>query len=151
MADPVPQKKDDGTVAKKIAGKRKSIEAASKAHAAANEARLNEIKNIQANFAMIKDNPAFLDIVKTAQRFIDLNHKLAQDGVGARETGHKLVDGTTEIENYFFTKDERIAYVDKAAGIQQVLDYIDRQLNPPKPNVNTPPVAEAPQKPVKTV
>lgn len=124
---------DEGTVAKKVQGKRKSIEKAAKAHAAANEIRLNQIKANRAAYAQIKDSVALADILHTGQRYIDLNLKLAQDGVGARETGHKLTDGTNEVENYFFSKDERLAKLDNAAGIQQLLDYIERQLNPLKP------------------
>lgn len=145
---------DEGTVAKKIQHKRKSIQAAADAHAKANEERLNQVKNIQAAFAQIKDSPALADILQKCTDFQSYHVKLAQDGVGARKTGYKLEDGTQEVENFFLDNNQRAGHLDKCAGIQEIIDYIGRQLNPPKANPVTPPVTAPTKpaaKPVKTV
>lgn len=139
---PIPQKIDDGTVAGKIQGKRKSIQAAAKAHAAANEIRLHKIQDVQASYNRIKGELALTDLLEMCSKFQKYHLKLAQDGVGARETGHKLVDGTAEVENFFLDNNQRAGHLDKAAGIQEIIDYMDRQINPPtaKPVVKPEPV-----------
>lgn len=63
--------------------------------------------------------------IKTWQ---EANTKIAQDGVGARPTGFKLTDGSPEVENIYFTPEQRVTYLDRNHGMQSILDYIDRKL-----------------------
>ncbi len=74
-----------------------------------------------------------LDFRAKAEQFIKYHHKIAQDGMGARPTGYKLQSGEQEIENYYLTDSQIAGEMKKAAGIQEMLDYLDRMLEPPKP------------------
>ncbi len=118
-------------------GKEKTQQVASKAVAVkkrgqtyeeAQKKRMDEAREVRMAFRNKKD-----DLVITASRqklnsLIKYNQKLAQDGVGARATGAKLEDGSSEIQNVFLSPTERVAYLDKASGLQSFLDWFERQL-----------------------
>lgn len=132
---------DDGTVAKRIQGKRKSIQKAAKEHAKKDKERQSNIAVLRAAYAQEKDGVVLTDILAKAAQFQKYHLKLAQDGVGARKTGHKLVDGTEEVENFFLDNHQRAGHLDKASGIQELVDYINRTINPPTANPQPKPVA----------
>lgn len=124
----------EGDVAKKIQTKRRSVEAARAAHEKANEVRKSKIQNVRAVYAKEKGGPLLEDLLAKCELFKGYHLKLAQDGVGARKTGHKLVDGSEEVENFFLDNNQRAGHLDKASGIQEIVDYVERQLNPPQAN-----------------
>lgn len=98
--------------------------------------RASDQATLKAMYLANPDDPILVDILSKSQQFIDYHVKIAQDGVGARKTGFKLSDGTAEVENYFFTNDEIASEMKKAAGIQELLDYLHRQLKiPTEPKV----------------
>lgn len=133
---------DDGTVAKRIQGKRRNIQKAAAEHTKKNEERASKIQNIRAAFAAEKDGLVVPHIIEMCEQFKKYHLKIAQDGVGARKTGYKLQDNTEEVENFFLSNHQRAGHLDKASGLQEIIDYIDRQINPPS--------ADAPKKPVPT-
>lgn len=116
------------TPKQKTAAKRAAL--AKKTHATATRDRAQESIDKRAAYTKLKNNTALLDILKTGNSFMAMHNKLAQDGVGARKTGHKLTNGEDEIENIYMTNDQRAGHLDKSAGIQELLDYIERQLAP---------------------
>lgn len=81
-----------------------------------------------------KDDPVLQDILEKSKSFISLHNKIAQDGVGARKTGYKLENGQDEIENIYLTNNQRAGHLDKSSGIQEIVDYIERQITPPLPD-----------------
>lgn len=94
--------------------------------------RLSNAKAVKALYLQEKESPLIEDILKKANGFIKYHVKLAQDGVGARKTGHKLTNGMDEVENYFFTNEEIAGEMKKAAGLQELVDYIERQIALPE-------------------
>ena len=95
--------------------------------------RLNESRVLKAVYMRERDGDLLEDILVKAKKFMSYHLKIAQDGMGARTTGHKLTDGTPEVENYFLKPAERCSNLDKAAGIQEIVDYIERQTADPVP------------------
>lgn len=95
--------------------------------------RQQEQASLKALYLQERESPIIADILKKGKAFIDYHHKIAQDGVGARKTGYKLQDGTSEVENYFLSNDEIASEMKKAAGVQELVDYIERQLTLPNP------------------
>lgn len=93
----------------------------------------NDHATLKALYMQEKDSPVIADILAKAKKFQEYHEKLARDGVGARKTGHKLVDGSDEIENYFLSDSEVAGNMKKSAGIQEMVDYINRMLTPPAP------------------
>lgn len=128
-------------------------------HAQKNAERKEEIQAVRSIYREARDSDLLNDLLTKAKRFQDYHVKIAQDGVGARETGYKLADGTKEVENIFLTPVQRAGHLDKAAGIQELVDYIDRMTADPVDPKNPKPVAAptapaapaAPAEPVKTV
>lgn len=92
--------------------------------------RLDNLREIRNAFRLASKNDSLVleSIVSHAEKLISYNEKIARDGVGARKTGHLLENGSEEVENIFLKPAERISYLDKAAGIQLLVDYIKRQI-----------------------
>lgn len=85
------------------------------------------------SYKKLQKDPAFLDLMKNVNDFIKYHQKLAQDGIGYTI---KSVDGKTVQEEKHFTPSERTGHLDKAAGIQEIIDFVGRKfqkLEPPKP------------------
>lgn len=97
-------------------------------HEAKSAERLNDLREVRSSFRQIKDTAAMQNLVKYINTMVSMNEKIARDGVGARKTGYKLENNTDEIENVFLSKDERVSKLDRAAGQQDILDYILRQI-----------------------
>lgn len=73
------------------------------------EALISEYKNIATN-------PAFLDLVSYMTKRSEMNCKLAKDGYGYNNDGHSIV----------MNRNERLSCLDRAAGFDEVLAYIER-------------------------
>lgn len=91
---------------------------------------------LKAMFMADKDNPLIANIIETGKGLIRYHVKIAQDGVGARKTGYKLENGTDEVENYVFSNDEIAGEMKRAAGLQELIDYIERQQKLPDPSMS---------------
>lgn len=96
-------------------------------HEAKTSERLNDLREVRNSFREIKDTPAMKNLIHYINTMVKMNEKIARDGVGARRTGYKLENGQEEVENIFLSKDERVAKLDRAAGQQDILDYLLRQ------------------------
>lgn len=77
-------------------------------------------------------DPILLDIQKKLKGFVEYHTKMARDGVGVKKTGHVLQNGESEMETVFYTNNKRVSELDKSAGLLELSDYIDRQINPPE-------------------
>lgn len=106
--------------------------------AATHEEKSLERKNTQQTLkaAYLSGNGELIieDLLRKIPLWQKMNTQIAQDGVGARPTGFKLADGSQEIENIYLTPEQRATYLDKNAGMQTILDYIERQMEQPKPD-----------------
>lgn len=105
--------------------------------------RKNDQQTVKTGYLSGKGEIIIEDLQKKIKSWIQLNNKVAQDGVGARATGYKLEDGTQEVENIYLTPVQRASYLDQSKGMQAILDYIDRQMAMPNPE-------NKPKKPAKT-
>lgn len=124
MSDFEPIKPGEGNIAKRIQEKRKKVEA----HQRAVRERASEAKHVKAIYQDTVHDELLADLIRKGNSFVDYHLKIAKDGVGAKKTGFKLEDGTEEVQNVFLTQAERCAHLDKAAGIEELLNYIQRQL-----------------------
>lgn len=90
--------------------------------------RAEEIQALKAHYAQVKDSPAIADIIEKARSFAGYHLKLAKDGVGARKVG---VDdkGNAVLEDYYLTQEQRVAELDQAKGIEQLIAYIEQKIN----------------------
>lgn len=123
----------DGDVAKKIQAKRTRVQAKAEAHKKATKDRADDIAYVKAAYQAEREGVVVQDVLAKAKAFAAYHTKVAQDGVGARKTGFKLENGQDEVENVYFTNEKRVSELDKAAGLMELVDYIERQIK-----VNTP-------------
>lgn len=96
-------------------------------HEKASKKRSSDQKTLKAVYVAEKSAPLLEDILAKANGFIAVHNKIAQDGVGSRKTGHKLTDGSDEFDTVYLTASQRCGHLDKAAGLQELVDYIARQ------------------------
>lgn len=107
--------------------------AAKALHEKKSEDRRADAQLTKAAYLKEKDSIVLQDVLEKAQSFAKYHTKMAQDGVGVRQTGHKLEDGQPDMETVYYSNEKRVSELDKAAGILELVDYIERQLTPPKP------------------
>lgn len=122
----------EGDVAKRIQSKRASVQKAQEAHKRGEKERADKIQTTQAAYAANKENPVLLDILEKGRSFVQYHTKMAQDGVGARGTGRLDEKGVEILETVYYSTEKRVGELDRASGILELLDYIERQINPPK-------------------
>jgi len=124
--------------AKTIQENRNRAQKAKALHEQRSKERADKIANTKAAYQAVKEHPAFVDLVEKAKIFVAYHQKIAQDGVGARPTGYKLEDGSQETETYYLTAEKRVNELERAAGIQQLIDYLERQtkVETPTPNAD---------------
>lgn len=124
----------DDKVVDRIREKKTRIQKVQEVQARKSKERSEAIALTKAYYLAEQDNPVILDILTKAKNFAAYHTKMAQDGVGYRNTGHTLKNGAPEQELYFFTSEKRVSELDKAAGILELVDYIERQFKEaPKP------------------
>lgn len=100
-------------------------QAAKIAHQKANEQRAQTENELRISYKKIKDEPAFQDILTKAKQFAGYHLKMAKDGVGFRETGQRDDSGNPVQETVFFDQHKRVTELDKAAGIDEIVGYIE--------------------------
>ncbi len=108
---------------------------AREAHEKASKQRKNDQQTIKAAYLSGKGDLIIEDLLVKIPLWQKLHLKVAQDGVGIRPTGFKLTNGEQEVENIYLTPDQRASHLDKSAGLQEILDYIERQTTVPKPDI----------------
>ena len=116
------------TVKQKQAAKKAKLTKNTKKNA--DKERANEVIDLKLAYGNKQAQPALADLKSKIQKFQQYHIKIAQDGVGAKKTGYKLSDGSEEIENVYLTSEQRAAHLDKAAGLQEIFDYIERMETP---------------------
>lgn len=88
-------------------------------------------KQLKAEYYKIAQTPAFLDLQAKIQSFLDYHIKVAKDAVGfenktvGRDESNNPI---TEQVLIRFTSEQRLSDLDKGAGIQEIIDYVDRKL-----------------------
>jgi hypothetical protein len=105
--------------------------AARAVHEQKSKERADEAKLLKANYLKGADSPVLLDVLAKARSFAAYHTKLAQDGVGVRKTGHKLENSTDEVETVYYSNEKRLSELDRASGLQELVAYIERQLEVP--------------------
>jgi hypothetical protein len=115
--------------------KKNSVRAAKAIHEKKSKERAGEAQTLKAQYLQESDSPVLQDILAKARSFADYHTKLARDGVGYRNTGARLEDGSVEQELFFFDPAKRVSELDKAAGILELVDYVERQLVVPSTTV----------------
>lgn|ERR1044072_946855 len=103
------------------------IEAKKKAQQDAAKERVDAINDLRISYKKIKDEPAFQDILKKGKMLADYHLKMAKDGVGYRDTGELDDAGNPRQELIFFDQNKRTSELDKAAGVEEVIAYVEKQ------------------------
>lgn len=91
--------------------------------------RANKQNGLKVSYKKIMDEPAFKDILEKGAQFASYHLKLAKDGVGYQQTGEMDEYGNPKQNTVFFDHDKRVTELDKAAGIEELTAYIDRQIS----------------------
>jgi hypothetical protein len=95
-------------------------------HEKASKDRADTINKIHVAFLNGNWDIIYPNLIEKITGFQKYHIKIAQDGVGARTTGYKLEDGSPEVENIYLTASQRASHLDKAAGLEEILDYLNR-------------------------
>lgn len=119
---------EDQDTVERIKAKRTKVQKASELHQRKTKERAEAVALTKATYQAAKESPVLQDILEKAKQFAAYHVKLAQDGVGYRNTGAKLQDGTPEQELYYFDHQKRVTELDKSAGLLELVDYIERQI-----------------------
>lgn len=93
-----------------------------------NKEREDEARRVKAIYQANKSNPALLDVLEKARRFVDYHNQIARDGVGMRQNGVDS-NGNRINEEYRLSSEERCSELDQAKGIEQLISYIDQRIN----------------------
>lgn len=96
------------------------------AHQQANKDRAADIDAIRASYQKIKDTPGFKDILTKAGELIKYHEKIAKDGVGYKTVMDE--NGIPRQELIYFTPEKRLGELDRAAGLEELIVYVERQL-----------------------
>ena len=98
------------------------------AHNRKRKEREDEARRVKAIYQANKTNPALLDVLEKARRFVDYHNQIARDGVGMRQNGVDS-NGNKINEEYRLSLEERCSELDQAKGIEQLISYIDQRIN----------------------
>lgn len=87
-------------------------------------------KQLKADYRKIKDEPAFVDLVAKIRSFAEYHTKIAKDGVGFENKVIGQHEGAPIQEQVVvkLTHEQRVTDLDKAAGIEEILDYVTRKV-----------------------
>lgn len=83
--------------------------------------------SLKIEYTKLRKNPAMLDLRAKLKAFSEWHLKVAKDGVGYRKTGTDA-NGKDIMEIVYHTNNKRVSELDRAAGLQEGIDYLDRQL-----------------------
>lgn len=122
---------DETNKAKTLRDNRTRAQKARDLHKLRSEERAAAAQTLKAAYLQDRDSTTVQDILTKARAFVAYHNKIAQDGVGSRKTGDHYENGTDVMEVYYLTAHERVSHLDKSAGIQELIDYIERQIELP--------------------
>lgn len=88
--------------------------------------RVNAEKALKAEYHKIAKSPALLDLLAKVKSFADYHTKVAKDGVGFQESRDD--EGALQQMVIRLEPAQRLTELDKAAGIQEIIDYLDRKI-----------------------
>lgn len=90
---------------------------------------LKSAQKLLANqYLQIRGSDALVDLQTKMQGYQDYHLKLAKDGVAYEPTGQSDSNGESIMRTVRLTPEERTGHLDKASGIQEIIDYLDRRL-----------------------
>lgn len=95
-------------------------------HKKAAAERQSEEDAIKASYIKIAKEPAMQDVITKLKELVGYHEKIAKDGVGYKNVTN--ADGVTNQELIYFTPEKRLGELDRAAGIEEGLSYIERRL-----------------------
>ena len=113
---------NDSKTVKRIHDKKNRIQKVQELHQRKDKERADAISLIKTSYLIEQQNPVILDILAKAKSFAEYHMRIAKDGVG-----YKIIEKGEEPEIYHLTSEKRVSELDKAAGISELLDYIERQ------------------------
>lgn len=116
---------EDGEFVDTPATKRQAVK---ELHEKRSKERADAINAMKIEYKKLKDMPAVIDFLKKMKSLCAYHTKIAKDGVGYRSTGQKDDHGNPIEELIYHTNEKRISELDKAAGIQEAIDMLERQL-----------------------
>lgn len=99
-------------------------------------ARKEEAKKAQGRSLVLKEeykkletNPAFIDLLAKVDSFAAYHTKLAKDRTGIENHDEVVGEKVVTVQNIVkLSEGERLAELDRAAGIEEIKDYVARQL-----------------------
>lgn len=106
---------------------RTRAQVAEELHLKKQKERQEKAEQIKADYVANKDNPAVLDILEKARSFAAYHTKLAKDAVGVKNMGFDE-SGAPMVEDVVFTSEQRLAELDQAKGLEQLISYIEQKL-----------------------
>lgn len=115
---------------KRIQDKKNRIQKVQELHQRKNKERADVISLTKAQYLAEQNSPVVMDILVKAKSFAAYHTRIAQDGVG-----YKSNEKGAEPEIYHLTNEKRVSELDRAAGILEMVEYIERQFKdaPKKP------------------
>lgn len=81
---------------------------------------------LKAQYQKAAKSPVLRDLIKKIDGFGAYHLKMAKDGVGFEQI--RMSDGSVEQKTVRFTPEERTGHLDRSAGIEEISNYIARQL-----------------------
>ena len=94
-------------------------------HKEATAARGNEQKELTAEYHKLRNSIALADLMAKAKTFAQYHAQVATDGVAYEQTVSIAGNVQTVVR---LNHDDRVSHMDKAAGIQEIIDYLERKL-----------------------
>lgn len=95
-------------------------------HQQAQLARDNVEKELRAEYLKVRKSIAVADILAKSKSFAAYHCQVAQDGVAYEPSTDEKGNPRQQIVK--LTPEERVTHLDKAAGLQEMIDYIERKL-----------------------
>lgn len=87
--------------------------------------RADEQGLLKAQYYALKDDPVIINLLEKIKSFADWHSKIAKDGVGYREDA----EGKQQVVK--LSPEDRVSELDKAAGIEEISDFLNRQFADP--------------------
>lgn len=115
---------EDDKVAKRINDKRTSIQKTKELHERNAKVRAEVTSLTRSQYQAERNNPVVLDILAKAKSLVAAKTRVSQDGIGYRTAA-----GAKEPELIYLTSEKRLSELDKAAGMLEIIDYIERQFS----------------------
>lgn len=107
------------TVKEKITDRKTRIQKAQQIHLKNTKERSDIIANTKAAYLAEKDGLVLTDLLEKTKKMSEYHLKIAKDGIGYKPDAK---------DYYILSSDERLRELDKSSGIDEIVDYINRQI-----------------------